>query len=336
MAVGASAATAADAPPGPGLLGSVTGALDSTGAAAGLSAVTDPLHNVAAHAVPASGSPSLLHDAPVLPDLVARVPDVVSAPAGTVLVPVTTLVDGVLAEVPIVQSVVPAGTVAGVTAPVVGVVDGAVGGVTGPVLEVVAPVTGIIDPVVDVVVPVPDQGVLPPVVSGPQAPTPIPVPIMPSAPADGVLPEAGAEPITPGPATPEASADGRAASGADVADADAGTLRGTAAAAPVSPAGSAGAGLPAPDQQIDVVDVALPADGGMVRAVPEVPALPAAPPSPSAAPPSSMTGAGSAAPLAALGGAFFLVLPVLGRAGRLSMSSGLPSGPSFDPGSSPD
>ncbi|KQO01764.1 hypothetical protein ASF21_09235 [Arthrobacter sp. Leaf234] len=331
MALGASGASAADLPAERGLLGSVTDVVETTAAPA-LAAVTEP----AAPLVAATG----LQQTPVLPlvsDVAARVPQLLSEPVGSVLSPVTTTVDRTLAQVPVVGQIVPTGTVTGITTPVTGIVDGAVGGVVEPVLGVVAPVTDIVAPVVEalpVPVAVPPVAVLPsPVVTAPVAVVPqAPVPAEPVeavAVPEPAVPTAGSAQT---PVTRDASADPAQAASRIATPAAIGAIGSLPAdlvpSAPVStvlerlvePLTSvAGATLTAWVASTDETSGALPTvlssfSGGT----------------------SSMTGAGSAAPLAALAAAAFLVVLLLtGRRGHPA-NADLPSGPSFDPGSSPD
>ncbi|WP_422391464.1 hypothetical protein [Arthrobacter sp. N1] len=331
MALGASGASAADLPAERGLLGSVTDVVETTAAPA-LAAVTEP----AAPLVAATG----LQQTPVLPlvgDVAARVPQLLSEPVGSVLSPVTTTVDRTLAQVPVVGQIVPTGTVSGITTPVTGIVDGAVGGVVEPVLGVVAPVTDIVAPVVEalpVPVAVPPVAVLPsPVVTAPVAVVPqAPVPAEPVeavAVPEPAVPTAGSAQT---PVTRDASADPAQAASRIATPAAIGAIGSLPAdlvpSAPVStvlerlvePLTSvAGATLTAWVASTDETSGALPTvlssfSGGT----------------------SSMTGAGSAAPLAALAAAAFLVVLLLtGRRGHPA-NADLPSGPSFDPGSSPD
>lgn len=334
VAFGASGASAADLPAERGLLGSVTDVVETTAAPA-LAAVTEP----AAPLVAATG----LQQTRVLPlvdDVAARVPQLLSEPVGSVLTPVTTTVDGTLAQVPVIGQIIPTGTVTGITTPVTGIVDGAVGGVVEPVLGVVAPVTEIVAPVVEVLpvpVAVPPIAVLPitdpasPVVNAPVAVVPqtpvatepveavaVPAPALPDA-GPAQIPVTGAVDSILAPNSIEA----RPALGA------AGSLptylvpatpESTVIERLVEPLTSAaGATLTALVASTDGTSGALPTvlssfSGGT----------------------SSMTGAGSAAPLAALSaGAFLVVLLLTGRRGHPA-NADLPSGPSFDPGSSPD
>ncbi|WP_394249713.1 hypothetical protein [Arthrobacter pityocampae] len=347
MALGASSASAADAPSDPGVLGSLTATVDPAGATAAMSPITDPLQHVTARIAPASDSSSLLQTVPVLPDVVARVPDIARTPAGTALEPVTSLVDGVVAEVPVVRAVVPAGTVTEVTAPVVGAVDGIAGSVTAPVFEVAAPVVRVIDPVVDVVVPLPElSSPTPgaPVPSGPVPvmPIPVPVPAPPTAPADEIPAEVDqaqvdAEPAMHRTATPDDTAADAPGTPAAVTEAAMSGTRGTAFVDLASLAGPAAAAvLPFPNSQADLpVTVAVPTIAQLAPGVQDVPALPGSS-SLSTGVTASMTGGGMGAPLAALSGSAFLIVPVLNRIGRRSASFCLPVGPSFEPGSSPD
>ncbi|MGV0110072.1 hypothetical protein [Arthrobacter sp. CP30] len=336
MALGASGASAADLPAERGLLGSVTDVVETTAAPA-LAAVTE----TAAPLVAATG----LQQIPVLPlvdDVAARVPQLLSEPVGSVLSPVTTTVDRTLAQVPVVGQIVPTGTVTGITTPVTGIVDGAVGGVVEPVLGVVAPVTDIVAPVVEalpVPVAVPPVAVLP-VTDLPSPVVTAPVAVVPQAPVPAEPVEAVAvpEPAVPTagsaqtPVTRDASADPAQAASRIATPAAIGAIGSLPAdlvpSAPVSTVlerlvepltSAAGATLTAWVASTDETSGALPTvlssfSGGT----------------------SSMTGAGSAAPLAALAApAFLVVLLLTGRRGHPA-NADLPSGPSFDPGSSPD
>ncbi|MDQ0733916.1 hypothetical protein [Arthrobacter agilis] len=336
MALGASGASAAEAPHDAGLLDSVVGVVDSASAPA-VSALSKPLSAVAGPGPSASTAPRpLLGGLPVAPDLVAQLPQVLGQPARTVLVPVTSTVDDLVAQVPIVRSVVPAGTVTDVTSPVVGIVDGTVGGVTTPVLEAVAPVTEAISPVVDVVVPLPD--LVPPVeavVPLPDAVAPVAQPVAPAL--DGA-PETAVVPVAPAPVDDV------------IPDSSKGAVGGVAHKTPrsTSPVLSDGgfdlaartagltSGLLLPAIAGGTAEAAAPVLATIAQATPAVPDFPAAPLAGSSTVLASMTGGGVSAPLAALVGTALLVFILLsGRAAR-SAAAGLPTSPSFDPGSSPD
>jgi hypothetical protein len=85
------------------------------------------------------------------------------------------------------------------------------------------------------------------------------------------------------------------------------------------------------------VDVVVPAVlAGVARMAHDLPELPAAPLASWAGALSSMTGAGTAGPFAAIGGAALLVILVLVGPGHRGAAAGLPAGPALEPGSSPD
>jgi hypothetical protein len=88
------------------------------------------------------------------------------------------------------------------------------------------------------------------------------------------------------------------------------------------------------DASVDVVVPAVVA--GVARMAHDLPELPSAPPSSWAGALSSITGAGTAGPFAAIGGAALLVFLALVGPRLREASAGLPAGPTFDPGSSPD
>lgn len=334
IAFGASGASAAEVPSDAGLLGSVTGAVESSSPVSStLFAIVDPLSTTKAEGLPAAGTTSSLSGTvPLVSDLAAQVPHLTSQPTGTILTPVTSLVDEVVAEVPIVESVIPAGTVTEVTTPVVDAVDGTVGGVAEPVLEVVAPVVGIIDPVVDVVVPVPGIDAAIPVV-----PLPSPVAeVLPDVPSADVPGDSGPEAASPAAAADPTAAD-RTPGGSAIAAPSEGLMpdAGEGVAARSSGTGFAvHAFVTIADASVDVVVPAVVA--GVARMAHDLPELPAAPLASWAGTLSSMTGAGTGGPFAAIGGAALLVFLALVRAGLRGASAGLPAGPTFDPGSSPD
>ncbi|TKV28428.1 hypothetical protein FDK12_07110 [Arthrobacter sp. NamB2] len=350
ITLGAAGASAAEEPSALGLAGSVSGVVDSvsTPAASAVSALTSPLQAVTVEVLPEPGTAGPLLDAePSLSEVVAHVPQLVTQPAGTVLPPVTSRVDGVVSQVPIVQTLVPAGTVTDVTSPVVGAVDGAAGVITAPVLDVVAPVTEVIEPVLEIVTPVaevldpvvglvpPVSGVLDPVVglvppvsdAGPSGAVADPA----SAGANGSVPSAPASPVDP---AETKDSDPAAARGSAGAEAVVGVKRSRAAEG----LESLGVLREAFEPAVSLGGV-LPALAGAVSIAHGEPDLPGAPFTASVTfggALSSMTGAGTGAPLAALGGLALLMFMMLSGKARRSASADLPAGPSYDPGSSPD
>lgn len=332
MVLGAAGASAADLPDDPGLLGTLSGVVDSAGTpvASVASSVTDPLQSVASAVVPGpDASQTLLGDLPLLPELVAHVPQLAAQPTGTVLPPVTSLVDDVVAGVPIVQSLVPAGTATHVTTPVIGLADGALGGLTEPVLGVVAPVAEAIDPVIGVVVPVAE--VADPVVDV-------------GVPGGEAIP-AGVEPV---PAVVDA-AQNLPASAADAPSGSSGALDvqgapgGMAAVIETNRSGTDASGvtaiknvLQASVTAVSLDAVVLPVLSGIAPIPQVLPELPGAPFTASAGALSSMTAAGTGAPLAALGGVALLMYMLMTGRGGLPARADLPCGPSYDPGSFPD
>ncbi|WP_104180182.1 hypothetical protein [Arthrobacter sp. B0490] len=311
MAVGASGAAAVETPRDAGLLDSVAGVVEPAGTPA-VSALTDPR--------------PLLPDLPVVPELAAHVPQLLGQPAGTVLVPVTSAVDELVVQIPVIHDLIPAGTVTQVTSPVVGVVDGTVGGVTEPVLDIVTPVTEPLAPVLDAV-PVPDVVAPVPNVVGPVQDVAAPVVDAVSGPA--VAPVSGGD------------------TAVDLSDDGSGVAAVPTTSRPVAPASSdvspepatRGANLASVTLMPAVggiVDAVVPARAGVALVAADLPDLPGTPFAAFSTVLASMTSSGSAAPLAALAAAGLLVfILVSGRACR-SAAAGLPTSPSYDPGSSPD
>ncbi|MHA7209793.1 hypothetical protein [Arthrobacter sp. MDT1-65] len=330
MAVGASGAAAAGTPQDAGLLDAVTGVAESAASPA-VSALPDPR--------------PLLADPPVVPGLMAQVPQLAGQPSGTVLLPVASAVDGLVAQVPIVHDLIPAGTFTEVTTPVIGVVDGTVGGVTEPVLDVVAPVTEILAPVLDAV---PVRDVVAPV---PDVLTPVPdaaAPVIDAVPGTVVAP---VEPVGPvEPVAPVGSV--TTVPGGDTA-VDLPDIGPVVAAVPTTPRPLAAASSDGSDEVASrsanlasatlmpavvdgIADAVVPALTRIAPVAADLPNSPGTPPAVFSTVLASMTSGGSAAPLAALGAAGVLVFTLVsGRAGRPA-AAGLPTPPSFDPGSSPD
>jgi hypothetical protein len=363
IALGATGASAAEVPATSGLLGSVSDVVGAVSAPAGsiVNAVVDPLGETTAGIAASSGSTGpLLQSVPLVPGVEARVPQLLTQPAGTVLSPVTSVVDGVVNRVPVVHHVVPAGTVTHVTTPVGTAVDGLVGGVTQPVMDVVAPVVdvihpvaGVVDPVVDIAAPVVDvagppadglapvvdvvqpvvEGALPTPESTPSVVAPVPAPAL-------------DEDVVPGEAMPVTATEARGS----VASLDAQMVSGprpTASGGPVAAtnvdesASAIAVGLArfaaqVPELAVAPQTLAVSVLTTVVLSEQEAPQPPATPVVLAGGALSSMTSAGSAAPLAALGAAAFLVfMMITGRIGR-EATGALPASPCYDPGSSPD
>jgi hypothetical protein len=264
--------------------------------------------------------------------------------------PVVGVVDGTLGGVtmPVLDAVAPVlgvvdGTLGGVTAPVLdavapvlGVVDGTLGGVTTPVLDAIAPV---VDPVVEVV-PVPE--VLPPVADVlPPVAELQPVPAAVAQAADVVVPaSAGPQdekglpaggPLVPAVASPAAGVE------------EAGTVQLVPATAPTVRAPLLLDEIAGPAAGTSSTDTVSWISEGATAALARMATVPlvlqetlAAPLAMTAGSVSTMSGAGAAAPFAAISAAAFLLVLMLRGSALRAAQDGLPPGPSFDPGSSPD
>ena len=361
MAIGASGASAADLPADAGLLGSVSDVVSS--ATAPVSAIADPLLAAAVAPPVSSAPPAGSAHGPAGP--APQVSQIASKPLGTVLTPVAGLVDDTVGQLPVVQSIVEPAPLTRVTAPVAGTVDSITGGVTQPVLAVVdtvvapvlgavdpvlAPVVDIVPPVVDVIAPVVDPivapvvGAVPPAVApvvdvvGPEAAAPTSAPVLP--PVDVPAPSSDAPEMTAAP-TPGSDAVGSEGAVPGIAaDAMVGTV--SSSRSPSSSEARAAETFEASVQGVvrarmaTVVDVAvIPALTSSAQALHDVQDISFTSGTFSGAL-SSITGAGGAAPLAALGTGLFLFVFLVRGSARRDAAAGLPSAPSFDPGSSPD
>ncbi|WP_326964451.1 hypothetical protein [Arthrobacter sp. PL16] len=318
MAFGTSGASAAQDPAGVGLVESTSSVVVATIAPTDsqLPGITAPLATAATAVTPSpSAVPSVLAGVPAV-----QVPQLLSQPAATVLSPVTAAVDHLAAHVPIVHQHVPAGTVTEVIAPVVEAVDGVIGGVAQPVLGGVPPVTDVVEivPITDVVVPE-VVGSVADAVAVPEAPQPALEPAMPivvSTPDSGVLPALNDVRLSGAVIAPD-FVNARAA--ADDSATGAGTF-----AVPTSLVLSSldDANLPVLTHLVASSDAAPAPLYGALAAFAGVAA--------------SMTGGGSSAPIAAIGASALLVVVLFVDRGRRAATAGLPTSPSFDPGSSPD
>lgn len=225
LALSAGAAQAVDAGER-NLLGSVTSVVESvtTPVESVVQNISGPLGGVV-EAVPVEAVapiPSNQNSAlPAVSDVIQNVPPAIAnISAVETVAPVTSLVDAAVSELPVVNVIVPPGTTTAVTQPVLEAVDAAAAPVLPPVQEVVTPVVEVLvpvaetlDPVVEVVHPVVDPvvEVLEPVtdpvieVVRPTAPdeivAPLPEPVSVDPP---VLPEAPTEPSV---ADPQVSAE---------------------------------------------------------------------------------------------------------------------------------
>ncbi|RJT81017.1 hypothetical protein D6T63_07470 [Arthrobacter cheniae] len=326
MAFGTSGASAAQDPAGAGLVESTTSVVVATIAPTGshLSAITASLAEATPVAPSPSAVPSVLADIPAIPDVTVQVPQLLSQPAATVLSPVTTAVDQLVAHVPIVQQHVPAGTVTEVTAPVMEAVDGVVGGVTEPVLDVLAPITA---PITEVVEVVPVTDVVVPEVVGSVADAVA----VPEAPQPAVEPAAPIVVSTPDSATSPAMDDVRL-SGAVIAPA----FMSARAVADDSVTGAVAFGVQTSLVLRSFDDANLPVLTHLVASSDTGPAPLSGALASFAGVAASMTGGGSSAPIAAIGASALLVVVLFADRGRRAATAGLPTSPSFDPGSSPD
>jgi hypothetical protein len=163
LALSSGAASADDGEPAPGLAGSVVSVVESVGTPleSVVQEISAPLSSATNAVAPASSSQRMT-DAPAVSEIVSDVPDAIGGISVVdAVAPVTTVVDSVVAQVPVANAVVPQGTTTAVTQPVLESVDFVAAPVlppaeqvVAPVVEVLVPVAETVDPVVEVVEPI--------------------------------------------------------------------------------------------------------------------------------------------------------------------------------------